>query len=83
MYNFAYSAVATQAHSFHSSGILSSSLDEDFNKAKEQSTNLSEDPGNEVKLQMYSLFKQVRHFSNYMQNKITSSNQRFLMIKYL
>lgn len=35
------------------------SHDAEFNKAKERLNSLKEDPGNEVKLQMYALFKQA------------------------
>merc|ERR1711970_714382 len=35
-----------------------SSIQSKFAEAKERSTTLKEDPGNEVKLQMYALFKQ-------------------------
>lgn len=33
---------------------------DDFNKAKGQLGTLKNDPGNEVKLKIYALFKQVR-----------------------
>ena len=38
----------------------SSTLQNDFEKAKERLNTLKEDPGNETKLKIYALFKQVR-----------------------
>lgn len=37
-----------------------SGMSDQFNKAKANVSTLKEDPGNEVKLKMYALFKQVR-----------------------
>ncbi len=34
----------------------------DLDKAKERVTTLSEDPGNDVKLKLYALYKQVREY---------------------
>ena len=34
-------------------------FDKEFNQAKERLNTLKEDPGNDVKLKMYALFKQV------------------------
>ena len=34
---------------------------EDFNNAKEKLSGLKKDPGNEAKLKIYALFKQVSH----------------------
>ena len=49
--------VAAMARSFSSSSpVLSSDLD----KAKERLSVLTEDPGNDVKLKLYALYKQVR-----------------------
>ena len=36
------------------------SVDEKFRQAKENIGKLTQDPGNDVKLKMYALFKQVR-----------------------
>ena len=43
-----------------SSNIVFGKLSDKFNEAQIQVTNLSEDPGNEVKLSLYALYKQVR-----------------------
>jgi len=40
-------------------------VSQDMENAKKRVTQLTEDPGNEVKLQMYALFKQVRKKNNY------------------
>ena len=42
----------------HTTWLLSSEAD--LERAKQKLATLSEDPGNEVKLKLYSLFKQVR-----------------------
>jgi hypothetical protein len=42
----------------HSTRYLSGMSDQ-FNQAKENVTKLTQDPGNEAKLKMYALFKQV------------------------
>ena len=39
---------------------FSSTLQDDFEKAKERLNTLKDDPGNETKLKIYGLFKQVR-----------------------
>ena len=36
--------------------------EENFKAAKERLSTLKEEPGNEVKLKLYGLFKQVRYF---------------------
>ncbi|XP_014679379.1 PREDICTED: enoyl-CoA delta isomerase 2, mitochondrial-like [Priapulus caudatus] len=52
-----FGAASAHSRSFYTNRILYSLLD-DFNKAKQQVGSLAEDPGNDVKLQMYALFKQ-------------------------
>ncbi len=47
------------ACSLHSSSISYGSLDDEFSKAKDRLNTLTEDPGNQAKLQLYALFKQV------------------------
>lgn len=42
----------------HSTAVMGASV-EDFNKAKEKLNTLKKDPGNEVKLKIYALFKQA------------------------
>ena len=44
----------------HTAPLLAPASDSDLNKAKQRLTALNEDPGNDVKLKLYSLFKQVR-----------------------
>ena len=46
--------------SVHTTPLLRLPLEDDLEKAKQKLTTLSEDPGNEVKLKLYCLFKQVR-----------------------
>lgn len=43
----------------HTTGAPMAASVEDFNKAKVQLGTLKDDPGNEVKLKIYALFKQV------------------------
>ncbi|KAI7792384.1 enoyl-CoA delta isomerase 2, mitochondrial isoform X1 [Triplophysa rosa] len=43
----------------HSTNAVMGATVEDFNRAKEQLSTLKEDPGNEVKLKIYALFKQA------------------------
>ena len=47
--------------------------DADFTSAKDRVGTLSEDPGNEVKLKMYALFKQVIKGGN-VQGSVLASN---------
>uniref|UniRef100_A0A8C2FFG5 ACB domain-containing protein n=1 Tax=Cyprinus carpio TaxID=7962 RepID=A0A8C2FFG5_CYPCA len=50
-------AVCAQLH--RSAAVMGASVEE-FNAAKEKLGALKKDPGNEVKLKVYALFKQVR-----------------------
>ena len=43
-------------------------VSQDMENAKKRVSQLSEDPGNEVKLKMYALFKQVSNFKNQLYN---------------
>lgn len=45
----------------HSSAAVMGASVEEFNTAKETLGTLKKDPGNEVKLKIYALFKQVRN----------------------
>jgi len=45
----------------HSTASVMAASVEDFNRAKEKLGTLKEDPGNQVKLKIYALFKQVRN----------------------
>lgn len=42
-----------------------SAMTDQFNQAKDKVTTLTKDPGNEVKLKMYALFKQVKSKERY------------------
>ena len=44
---------------FRTSSVQFAAHDDEFNKAKDRLSTLKEDPGNQVKLQIYALFKQV------------------------
>ena len=44
---------------FHTTLLLGLASEDDLERAKRKLTTLSEDPGNDVKLKLYSLFKQV------------------------
>lgn len=46
----------------HSTAALMGASVEEFNAAKEKLGALKKDPGNEVKLKIYALFKQVRNY---------------------
>ncbi|KAF6026647.1 ECI2 [Bugula neritina] len=48
----------SQIGPLHTSPYLRGAHDAEFNKAKERLSQLKEDPGNQVKLQIYALFKQ-------------------------
>jgi len=48
---------------FHTAGFALRASQE-FSSAKERSTTLKEDPGNEAKLKLYALFKQVKTLQN-------------------
>lgn len=45
----------------HSTASVMGASVEDFNTAKEKLGTLKKDPGNEVKLKIYALFKQARN----------------------
>lgn len=45
--------------SFHTTQLLGLASEDELEKAKQKLTTLTEDPGNDVKLKLYSLFKQV------------------------
>lgn len=52
-------AVISHCRAFHTNGRIFAAHDAEFATAKERLSSLSEDPGNQVKLQIYALFKQV------------------------
>ena len=47
------------AKSLSTSQLMMGAFDKEFASAKERLNSLKEDPGNEVKLKIYALFKQV------------------------
>ena len=47
------------AKSLSTSRLMMGAFDKEFASAKERLNSLKEDPGNEVKLKIYALFKQV------------------------
>uniref|UniRef100_A0A672QVF4 Enoyl-CoA delta isomerase 2, mitochondrial-like n=1 Tax=Sinocyclocheilus grahami TaxID=75366 RepID=A0A672QVF4_SINGR len=59
-YRFARASKAVCAQLHSSAAVMGASVEE-FNAAKEKLGALKKDPGNEVKLKVYALFKQVRN----------------------
>lgn len=55
----------------HTTGALMAASVEEFNQAKTQLGTLKKDPGNEVKLKIYALFKQVWLFKQIYQVWLT------------
>lgn len=63
----------------HTTGALMAASVEDFNQAKVQLGTLKNDPGNEVKLKIYALFKQVkinRLFCHFAKRSICLTNDK-------
>ena len=59
-YNRIFQCSLNPAQNMQRSARYLSGISDQFNQAKENVATLTQDPGNEVKLKMYALFKQVR-----------------------
>lgn len=58
-----FKAVPFYNRGFHTCVCVMGKYDAEFSQAKERLNALKEDPGNDVKLKIYALFKQVVHVS--------------------
>ena len=58
-FNRLFSTSVQNVRSLNTSNMRMGAFDAEFSKAKDRLNALKEDPGNEVKLQIYALFKQV------------------------